>query len=120
MAWWSAWHQNESAYLLFAELHLRPANWLSCGGRITMHETDSYETRIYAAESFIPGAGMANAMYEKGMRTAAVAETRWSWGSFTAAWTCSVRPGVRSLSSGNDEVTGDTLGRLSMQLELRL
>lgn len=116
---WTLPRAAESGYLLAADAALAPADWLRLRGRVCLHETESYDTRLYMAESTLPGAVSSAALYGRGARCVLSAQLRWSWGACALAWSQSLRPGAVAIGSGDDAIAGDETGRLSMQLDLR-
>ncbi len=107
--------------LLSAELRLRPLPVLTFTGRVTGYSTASYDARLYQFEHDVRGVMLNAVCYGDGMRLYLLGMLRLGEvADVGARYALTLREGARSFGSGHDAVTGDQLGTLSLQLDLRL
>jgi hypothetical protein len=87
--------------------------------RMVVFDTDSYFSRLYEYENDLVGVFQNYALYGRGRRWYAL--IRWCPGrgvALSAKYSETIRDGVRSIGSGEMEISGDLDNRLSIQLDL--
>ena len=111
----------QTGYMLFAGLRHRISGSFIIGVRAAAIHTTSYDSRLYMYEEDVPGA-MSNAgLSSDGIRVYVLA----TWKlhrrldiSFKYGET--MLQGVKCMGSGDDSVAGDSLGKLSLQMDFKL
>jgi hypothetical protein len=89
-------------------------------GRVALFQTDSYNSRLYAAERDVHGAVSTPALYGHGRRLYGGIEwTPLPALRLEARASSTVRPGVKSSGSGNDAIAGDAASRVEVQCSVR-
>lgn len=112
---------SEHGLLFFADLRIEPMSDLTISARLCSFNTTSYESRVYEFERDIPGVLTNSGLYGKGIRFYLLAGYRiLERLQLSARYSRTVKEGIRSLGSGNDEVLGDAQGRFGVQLDVRL
>ena len=88
--------------------------------RLAVFETDSYDSAIYEFEEETPGTYSNPALYGSGIRWYCVLRYQiFSKMYIAAKYAQTVKEGVRSIGTGNDEINGDSQSTMSMQVEVR-
>jgi DNA uptake protein ComE-like DNA-binding protein len=93
---------------------------LSVQARAAFFETESFDSSLYEFEDEVPGAYSNPALYGRGMRWYFI--LRYDVSSkikFAAKYVQTVKEGVRSMGTGNDEIQGNSQSGVSMQVEVR-
>lgn len=107
--------------LLSAELRMRPLPMLTFTGRVTGYSTASYDARLYQFEHDVRGVMLNAVCYGEGVRLYLLGVLQvGAAAEISARYALTLREGVQSFGSGRDAVTGDRLGTLSLQLDLRM
>ncbi|MBE0643226.1 MAG: hypothetical protein IH600_04035 [Bacteroidetes bacterium] len=115
---WEAFLAPGDGMLLSADLRVKPHRTLSLLGRLTAYGTDSYDARLYQFEHDVRGVMQNVVMYGDGLRAYLLAQ----WEPLPRIvlglrYALTVQDGVRSMSSGADEIAGDRIGKVSLQLD---
>ena len=93
---------------------------LTIQARLALFETDSYDSSIYEFEDEVPGAYSNPALYGRGMRWYFILRYQiFSKICFAVKYAQTVKDGVKSMGTGNDEINGDSQSTMSMQVEVR-
>ncbi|MBN1449135.1 MAG: hypothetical protein JXA28_14505 [Bacteroidetes bacterium] len=104
--------------MLSAEVRLRPLHALTLVGKVTGYSTASYDARLYQFEHDVRGVMLNTVCYGEGMRAYLFCTLRlWGMMEVGARYALTLRDGARSFGSGDDAITGDRLGVLSLQLD---
>ena len=107
--------------LLSAELRMRLFPVLTFTGRVTGYSTSSYDSRLYQFEHDVRGVMLNAVCYGEGVRLYLLGVLRLGMAAeLGARYALTLREGERSFGSGHDAVSGDRLGTLSLQLDLRI
>jgi DNA uptake protein ComE-like DNA-binding protein len=93
---------------------------LTIQARLEVFETDSYDSSIYEFEDEVPGAYSNPALYGRGMRWYFILRYQiFSKTCIAVKYAQTVKDGVKSMGTGNDEINGDSQSIMSMQVEVR-
>ena len=113
--------QNSEKGLLMSEtIKWNVLHSLTVQTRLAVFETDSYDSALYEFEEEVPGAYSNPALYGSGIRWYCILRYRiFSKMDVAARYAQTIKEGVRSIGTGNDEIRGDTQSLVSMQLEIR-
>ncbi len=104
--------------LLSVDLRVKPVSALSLLGRLTAYGTDSYDARLYQFEHDVRGVMQNVVMYGDGLRCYLLAQwTPLPGVNLGLRYALTVQDGARSMSSGADEIAGDRIGKVSLQLD---
>jgi len=96
-------------------------NPLTIQARLAVFETDSYDSSIYEFEDEVPGAYSNPALYGRGVRWYFILRYQiFSKTCIAAKYAQTVKDGVKSIGTGNDEISGDSQSMMSVQVEIRL
>ena len=88
--------------------------------RFAVFETESFDSAIYEFEDEVPGAFTNPALFGRGMRWYFILRYQlFSNMNFAAKYAQTVKEGVRSMGTGNDEIKGDSQSVVSMQVDVR-
>ena len=112
---------REYGWLLYQDLRWQPTSWLQLDGRLSFFDTDSFNTRIWAYEHDLLYAFAVPAFQGEGHRS-------YLMGRFqpTSSITTQVKYGVTrwydvsTVGSGLDEVDGNRIREIRLQLRVRL
>lgn len=109
-----------TGFLFYQDMRLRPKTRLSIDGRVVVFDTDSYDSRIYEYESELHGTFVNPALFGKGIRMYVL--TRYETGIFeiSVKYSTTLKPGMKSLGSGTNEIQGDTDNQLSLQIDVTI
>ncbi len=111
--------EQEIGVSCFLEIDYQILKYLKLGGRLSYYNTESYESAIWQYEYSMPGLMTTNANYGSGARFYAnlvfqpIDEL-----SFRIRYTKTQRNNVEILSSGLNEINGNTDDRVYLQLDL--
>lgn len=111
---------TETGFLTYADA-AASFSFFALRSRLTLFDTPSYDSRIYATESDLPGMISAPAFYGRGVRWTVLisAELRdMLRGSIRYGRTW--YPGVLSIGSGPDRIDGSRDDRIGVQLDFRI
>ena len=118
---YAMYNEPEDGYLFFVDAQYAPAPALKIVARAAAYRTDSYETRLYMYESSLRGSFANAGYYGQGMRMSLFVQlSPASAVSFGFKYGQTISYGAGSTGSGKDTVNGDTLGKISMQMDLQL
>lgn len=85
-----------------------------------MFKTDSYNSRLYRYEDELPGAFTNAMLFGEGVRWYVLLQYEIGRAvQLYAKYTCSIKNGVRTLGTGLDEIQGNTLQQISMQMDVK-
>ncbi len=111
----------DHGFLIYQDIVHRPKRGrLEFTGRIALFSTDSYDSRLYAFESDIPGVFSLPPIYGRGMRWYAM--VRWSVArniDFWARYGITMFTDRDRISSGLQEISGSNKSDLKMELRLK-
>ena len=104
---------------LYQDISFKLLDNLTCTGRITFFDTDSYESRIYQYERDVPGSFTSQMLYDDGNRwyltldwkLKSLMRISFKFGSIHYYF-------LNSIGSGLDQVPGNTLNSMKLQIEL--
>ncbi|NOY06850.1 MAG: helix-hairpin-helix domain-containing protein [Chlorobi bacterium] len=117
---WATGLSSESGMLAFLDIRYRPRPDVQVYARVIGFRTDSYESRVYEYENDLRGVFANSALYGSGQHFYILLLWEAFHGMrFSAKYSRLVRDNVRSLRSGYDEIAGDELSRISIQVEFR-
>ena len=113
--------EPQHGFMVYQDVIHRPMmGKLEFTGRVALFSTDSYDARMYAFESDVPGVYSLPPIYGRGMRWYAM--VRWSVARNIDLW---ARYGITMytdrevIGSGLQEISGDTRSDLKVQLRLK-
>lgn len=111
----------QNGFLIYQDVIHRPMmGRLQFTGRFMLFATDSYDARLYAFESDVPGVFGMPPIYGRGMRWYTM--LRWSVARHVDLW---ARYGItiyndrESIGTGLQEINGDTRSDLKLEMRLR-
>jgi DNA uptake protein ComE-like DNA-binding protein len=111
---------SEKGVLMSETMKWNVLNRLTMQTRLAVFETDSYNSAIYEFEEESPGAYSNPALYGSGVRWYFILRYQiFSKMYIAAKYAQTVKEGVRSIGTGNDEISGDTQSVVSIQVEVR-
>jgi hypothetical protein len=106
--------------VLYQDLHLKAGRGVSVDGRVIAFDTDSYDSRVYEYESELAGTFVNPALYGKGVRLYILGRYRPGNMEFSLKYSITVKPGAVSIGTGDNEIRGDSDGRLSAQIDVSI
>jgi hypothetical protein len=113
-------HIDEYGFLLSQSVQWNLLTRLQTFLQVTMYKTDSYDSRLYRYEDELPGAFTNAMLYGEGLRWYVMLRYEIENAvQLYAKYTCSVKNGVPTLGSGWDEIQGNTLQQISMQMDVK-
>jgi hypothetical protein len=113
--------RREDGFLLLQDVSGRPAKFLSAVLRFMFFHTSSYDSRLYAYESDLPGSYASAAMYGEGYRWYVILEFRVLPKAILSAKYMQMKKNfVDSLGSGDDAIEGSVLRRIGIQFDYSL
>jgi hypothetical protein len=116
----SGTHVDEYGFFLSQSVQWKMLKRLQTYLQVTMYKTDSYNSRLYRYEDELPGAFTNALLFGEGVRWYVLLQ--YEMGNTVqlyAKYTCSVKNGVHTLGTGWDEIQGNTLQQISMQMDVK-
>jgi hypothetical protein len=118
--YYGGFQNSEKGVLMSETMKWNVLHRLTLQARLAVFETDSYDSAIYEFEEEAPGAYSNPALYGSGVRWYCILRYQiFSKMDATVKYAQTVKEGVRSIGTGNDEISGNTQSVASMQLEVR-
>jgi len=113
--------QTESGSYLGADIRWNPHRKLNLTARSVLYGTDSFDSRLYAAEYDMPGS-VRTVLFngQGGTLSFGIRYTMWDDVSITAKYNEQFRSDGVTMGSGMQEINGSTLGVLMLQIDARL
>lgn len=108
-------------FMVSQELRYTPSNRLKILARLMAFSIEAYDARIFSFESQVPGLMMSRVLTGDGTRSTLSA--LWKVTSIidlSASFSAEVKDGQRMIGSGLEEIQGDTYGRFTLQIDVRL
>jgi hypothetical protein len=108
-------------FMAAQELRYSPSDQLKVRAKVILFSIEAYDARVFSFESQVPGVLMSRVLTGEGTRS--TLSVLWKVGSgvdLSASFSSEVRDGETILGSGLEEIEGDTFGRLTMQIDVRL
>ncbi len=112
----------EKGMLAFSEIRFEHSSLpVQLAGRVVMFETDSYDSRVYEFESDVRGVFNNPPLYGSGMRWYGLAKYRIGTAAqVSLKYSETIKSGIASLGSGEDEIQGPLDNRVTLQLDMML
>jgi len=111
----------ENGFLCFQEIRYRMQKKWTFHIRWASFATDSYDSRIYMFENDVPGILNNRPYYKKGTRWYALIQYHWKqWMQLSVKYGLLYQDGETSWGSGLDEIPGDIIKDLGIQIDIRL
>lgn len=111
---------DEYGYLFSQSVQWKILTRLHTSVQVTMFKTDSYNSRLYRYEDELPGAFTNAMLFGEGVRWYVLLQYEIGRAvQLYAKYTCSIKNGVRTLGTGLDEIQGNTLQQISMQMDVK-
>ncbi len=115
---YSGFVRSGKGQLFYTDISSELFRQLNFSARVIYFHTDNYDNRIYEFENDVSGVMTNLALYGKGMRWYLIARARPLPGiTLEAKYSETFFSGVKKIGSGNDEISGDILNRLSLSME---
>lgn len=108
-------------FMAAQELRYGPSDQLKVRAKVILFSVEAYDARIFSFESEVPGVLMSRVLTGEGTRS--TLSVLWKVASgvdLSASFSVEVRDGETIIGSGLEEVAGDTFGRFTMQIDVRL
>lgn len=113
--------RRESGFLLFSEIRFQPLSSFRISGRYTAFQSDSYNSRLYAYESGVPGYYTIPVLYGQGSRHYILVDyqtQKWCRLGFKYSETFHDRE--TEWGSGLDATAGDTRRTFTFQIDIKI
>ena len=108
-------------FLLYQDLLYKPLEIpLSFTGRVAYFDTDNYSSRIYAYENDILYSFSIPAYYNQGFRYYLNSRIKWQKFTFEIRWEQTRFINLDHISSGNEQIDGNTRSRVKTQIRVEL
>lgn len=112
---------NGNGLLLSQSIWCKPLKKFDVFWHIGLFHTDSYDSRVYEYERDVPGTSSNPALFGRGYRWYIIARYHYTSHFFLSAkYSQTVKEGITSFGSGPDEIQGDMLSQVSVQIDVRL
>lgn len=110
---------HEKGWLVYQDVHAQILPGLVIKGRVVGFQTDSYDSRLYEFENDLLGTFSNPALFGKGLRWYMLGRFDVSRSiQFSLKYSHTIKEGVKTLSSGLNEITGSLDNSISAQLDL--
>lgn len=110
---------KEKGILIFQDVRYNISKNLLIQGRIILFETDSFKSAVYEFENDLAGILSNLAMYDEGMRWYLLVKYKILKNlTLSAKYSETYKPGLRTLSSGNNIIYNNKDNRISFQIDL--
>jgi hypothetical protein len=110
----------QTGFLVYQDVQVRLKRRLSIDGRVIVFDTDSYDSRIYEYESELHGTFANPALFGKGIRMYILMKYPMGALEFSIKYSTTLKPGMKSIGSGLNEIQGDTDDQLGFQVDLTI
>lgn len=110
----------ESGFLIYQDVRLQPITSLRIDARVTLFDTDSFRTRVYQFESDLLYVMSNTALFDRGQR--AYISIKYEATDYLDAWFkygITVYEDTHTISSGLNEIQGNTRSNLGFQIRLK-
>jgi len=113
--------RNETGFLVYQDIRLRPVKQWSIEGRITFFDTDSFDSRVFQYENDLPGVLTNRALFGRGNRRYLLLKYRpFRQIQIHAKYSETYRDDTESIGSGPDQIEGNIDRRVGLQLEMKI
>jgi competence ComEA-like helix-hairpin-helix protein len=112
---------REQGYLIYQDIRVVPSERWTIDARYTMFDTDSYDTRLYQFENDLLYVMSNTMLYERGQRMYVL--VNYEPFDFLEAWAkigVTIYDDEQTISSGLNEIQGDTRTDVGVQVRVRL
>ncbi len=111
----------ESGFLIYQDLRLLPSRKLQIDARITLFDTDSFDTRLYQFENDLLYVLSNTALSDRGQRMYMVLKYETTdWIDIWAKYSVTIIEDVQTLSSGLGEIQGNKRSFLGLQARVQI
>lgn len=110
----------ESGFLVYQDLRIQPINALRIDGRITIFDTESFNTRLYQFESDLLYVMSNTALFDRGQR--AYITIKYEATDFLDAlfkYGITMFEDTETISSGLNEISGNTRSNIGLQVRIK-
>jgi len=112
--------EPEEGFLLYQEIHVRPAPQLKISSRWTFFETDSFDARLFQYEHDLPGMLTNRALFGRGSRWYLLIRYHpFSSMMLSFKFAETYRDDVTVIGSGADQIPGNRSRKFGLQLDLK-
>ena len=110
---------KENGLLVYQDLRYVPQKNINLYGRIIFFQTDSFNSAVYEYENDVLGVMPNLAMYGKGIRWYVIVKYKpLQFLTLSTKYSETYKPDETSLSSGDNEITGNVDNRISIQIDM--
>jgi len=110
---------KENGLLVYQDLRYVPQKNINLYGRIIFFQTDSFNSAVYEYENDLLGVMPNLAMYGKGIRWYVIVKYKpLQFLTLSTKYSETYKPDETSLSSGDNEITGNVDNRISIQIDM--
>jgi len=110
---------KENGLLVYQDLRYVPQKNINLYGRIIFFQTDSFNSAVYEYENDVLGVMPNLAMYGKGIRWYVIVKYKpLQFLTLSTKYSETYKPDEASLSSGDNEITGNVDNRISFQIDI--
>ena len=110
---------KENGLLVYQDLRYVPQKNINLYGRIIFFQTDSFNSAVYEYENDLLGVMPNLAMYGKGIRWYVIVKYKpLQFLTLSSKYSETYKPDETSLSSGDNEITGNVDNRISIQIDM--
>jgi hypothetical protein len=110
----------EYGFLMYQDIQFRPNKKWTADARITVFDTDSYDTRLYQFENGLLYVLSNEMLYDQGERMYAVVHYRpLRYLEVWAKWSVTVYEHTNIIGSGLNEIQGNKRSRVGVEVRLR-
>ena len=110
---------KENGLLVYQDLRYVPQKNINLYGRIIFFQTDSFNSAVYEYENDLLGVMPNLAMYGKGIRWYVIVKYKpLQFLTLSTKYSETYKPDETSLSSGDNEITGNVDNRISFQIDM--
>jgi len=116
----SAGEDWERGFLIYQDLRVQPFSKLRIDGRVTLFDTDSFNTRVYQFESDLLYVMSNTVLYDQGQRV--YATVKYDATSFLDIWFkygLTIFEDRHFISSGLNEIEGNIRNSIGVQIKLQ-
>ncbi len=106
--------------MIYQDVRIQPINALRIDGRITIFDTNSFNTRLYQFESDLLYVMSNTALFDRGQR--AYITIKYEAAAFLDVWFkygITMYEDTETISSGLNEISGNTRSNIGLQVRIK-
>ncbi len=111
---------DEQGFLMYQDVRLQPTKALTLTARLTIFDTDSFDSAVFQYEPDLPGLATNRSLFGEGARWYVLINYQFRFMGFSAKYAETFRDDTDVIGSGADEIQGQRDRRFGVQIDLKI